>query len=170
MVILFCQNENGVAKEIAEILTSHGADHITDSVIEQKNGRFTVLTKTRKTELKLTNAIAVFCSESKKFKNQAFPKGVIGICEETDRTALEILARSDTPVITCGMNQKNTVTLSSLNGNIWLAALQRNLNDLNGKKILPCEFKIKLKKQYNPFSVLAAAVILLLNGIKPCEF
>lgn len=170
MVILLCRKKSIVAKEIAEILTFHGANHITDSMILQKSGRFTVVTKTQGIDLKLNNAVVVFCDGSKQFRNLPLSKGIIGVCEETDRTALEILARSDAPVITCGMNQKNTVTLSSLNGDIWFTSLQRSLLDFKGNDVLPSEFKIKLKKRYKPFSVLAAATVLLLNGIKPCEF
>lgn len=170
MVILLCRKKSIIAKEIAEILTFHGANHITDSMILQKSGRFTVITKNEVCDLKLNNAVIVFCDNTRQFKNLPLPKGIVGICEENDRTALEILAKSSTPVITCGMNQKNTVTVSSLNGDIWLTALQRSLFDFNGNDVLPSEFKIHLKKRYKPFSVLAAATVLLLYGIKPCEF
>lgn len=169
MVILFSESKNKIAKEITEILKFHGADYITDGMVEQKSGRLILLSKTKPCKLRLNKAAVIFCVKNDKFKNQLLPKGVIGICEENDRIALEIMAKSDTPVITCGMNQKNTVTLSSLNGNVWLISLQRNIYSLSGKKIVPSEFKIKLKKQYNPFSVLAAVTVLLMNGIKPYE-
>lgn len=170
MVILLCRKKSTVAKEIAEILTFHGANHITDNTIVQKRGSFVVVTKTQICDLKLNNAVIVFCDGTKQFRNQRLCKGIIAICEETDRAALEILARSNTPVISCGMNQKNTVTLSSLNGDVWFTALQRSLFDFKGNNVLPSEFKIHLKKRYKPYSVLAAATVLLLNGIKPCEF
>lgn len=169
MVIMFCESKSKIAKEIAEILTSYGADHITDSKVEQNTGRFILISKTKPCKLGLNNAAIIFCTKSDKFKNQMLPKGVIGICDEDDRTALKILSQSNIPVITCGMNQKNTVTLSSLNENIWHISLQRNIQGINAVKIIPSEFKIKLKKQYNPFSILAAVTALLINGIKPYE-
>ena len=68
------------------------------------------------------------------------------------------------------MNSKNTITLSSFGDKSLLATLQRSIIDRNGLEIEPSEFKIKLKKNYNPFSVMASCAILLLCGIKPDKF
>ena len=68
------------------------------------------------------------------------------------------------------MNSKNTITLSSIIDNELLASLQRSIYDINGKKLEPAEFKIKLNKNYSPFSVMASLAVLLLKGIIPKEF
>ena len=39
----------------------------------------------------------------------------------------------------------------------------------NEKEIYPEELRIKIKKQYMPFSVMVCIAILLLNGITPEE-
>lgn len=169
-VILFSDRKNAVACEIVKILTDHGAGYISDKSVITGKGDFEVISEYKKTELDVTDGIAVFIDDSERFSGQRFPHGMVGICEEANRTALELFMQSGIPVISCGMNSKNTVTLSSLNSSSLLTSLQRTLTDCGGKTVEPGEFKIKLTKKYHSFSVMAAAAVLLLNGITPDVF
>ena len=65
------------------------------------------------------------------------------------------------------MGAKNTITLSSINSETLLTTLQRTVTDINGNEIEPEEFKIKLKKEYLPFSVMASVAVMLLCGVIP---
>ena len=94
----------------------------------------------------------------------------MGICEDSNLSALKILMESGIPVITCGMNPKNTVTLSSLTAASALVSLQRTVTDIFGSEAEPGEFRIKLNRGYSPFAVTASAAVLLLSGILPDEF
>lgn len=170
MVILFSERKSRIEKEIIEILTFTGADYISDKTVCSREGVFTIISEYKKTELKIPQGIAVFCDNTERFKNQTFPKGIIGICEDTNINALELFKNSNTPIISCGMSGKNTITLSSLGDNTLLAALQRIITNVNNTEIEPCEFKIKLNKSYSPFAVMASVAVLLLKGITPKEF
>ena len=169
MVILFSDRKTKTEKEIIEILKAYEADYISDKNIHKGGGKLTIISEYKVIDLKIENGIAVFISETDRFKGQKLPRGVIGICEDCNKTALKILSDSKIPVITCGMNSKNTVTLSSINSDTLLATLQRSFTDKNGKEICPEEFKIKQKKNYHPFSVMVSIAVLLLNGITPYE-
>ena len=79
-------------------------------------------------------------------ENIDFSPGSIGVCEDSNSEALKLLMKHCVPVISCGMNGKNTVTLSSINSETLLAALQRTVTDCTGNEVDPGEFKIKLKK------------------------
>ena len=79
-------------------------------------------------------------------------------------------AESGVPVITCGMNPKSTVTLSSLTSSSALVSLQRTVTDIFGNDTEPCELGIKLNRGRSPFAVTASAAVLLLAGITPAEF
>ena len=121
-------------------------------------------------KLNIKGGIAVFCDDTEKFMLQTLPKDIIGICEEGNKTALSVFKKNEVSVISCGMNSKNTITLSSLDNNQLFAALQRSVTDNSGVYIDPAEFKIKLNSKYEPFSVMAGVAVLLLNSIKPDEF
>lgn len=170
MVILFSKRKSRIEKEIIEILTSLGGDYISDKTVQSNNGFFTVVSEYKKTDLKLKDGIAVILDNSKRFDTQIFHQGIIGICEDINHKAFELFQKSNIPVISCGMNSKSTITLSSINDDTALVSLQRIISDMNGKEIEPFEFTIKLNKKYNPFSVIASAVILLMYGIIPERF
>lgn len=170
MVILFSERKSRTEKEIIEILTSFGGNYISDKTVQSNTGLFTVISEYKKTDLKLNRGTALILDNSKRFEGQQFPQGIIGICEDVNQKAFELFQKSGISVISCGMNSKSTLTLSSLSTDTVLASLQRIITDNNGKEIEPFEFKIKLKKNYNPFSVTASAVILLIYGIIPKEF
>lgn len=170
MVILFSGRKNAAERELIEILTGCGADYISDRSVSAGDGIFTIISEYKKTDLRLKDGIAVFLDDTDRFSGQSFPEGMVGICEDTNKTALSLFKESNIPVISCGMNSKNTVTLSSLNSSSLLAALQRTVTDCKGNDIFPGEFKIKLSADYTPFAVMAATAVLLLNGITPESF
>lgn len=169
MVILFSDRKNKTEKEIIEILKSYNADYISDKNIHIGNGKLTIISEYKVTDLEIKKGVAVFISETERFKNQKLPDGVIGICEDCNKQALKIFSDNKISVITCGMNAKNTITLSSINSDTLLATLQRSFTDNSENEIYPEELKIKIKKQYMPFSVMVCLAILLLNGITPDE-
>ncbi|MBR4123136.1 MAG: hypothetical protein IKT93_01810 [Clostridia bacterium] len=169
MVLLFADRKSREENEIAEILKHYNTKHISDKEICWGSA-FSVITLHKSVEIKAKKGIAVFCNDTERFKNQILPQGFIGICEDNNKSALNILKINNIPVISCGMNSKNTITLSSINSNTLVTGLQRTVFDLNYNEILPTELKIKLKENYKPFSVMVSVGILLLNGIIPDEF
>ncbi len=170
LVILFADRKSRTEKEIIDILTLFGANYISDKTVCSLEGVFTVVSEYKNIDLKLDSGVAVICDSTDRFNKQSFPKGIIGICEDTNTNALNLFFKNRTPVISCGMNGKNTITLSSLDDNTLFATLQRSVTDLKGRVIEPAEFKIKLNKCFSPFAVMASVAILLLNGLTPKEF
>ncbi len=170
MVILFSGRKNRIEGEIIEILTSLGANYISDKAVLTGFEPITIVSQYKKSKLDIDNGIAVFLDDTNRFSGQEFKGNIIGICEDCNHKALEIFSESKISVISCGMNSKNTITLSSINSNTLLATLQRTITDINGNEIEPEEFKIKTNKEYRPFSVMACIAVLLLCGIIPTEF
>lgn len=170
MVILFSNRKNRCENEIIEILTKYGASYISDKCVSENKGNFTIISIYKNTKIDLKSGIAVMIDDLNRFENQVFPIGITGICEDVNTKALQIFKNSGIAVISCGINSKNTITLSSINNDDLLTSLQRTLNDNLGNNIYPSEFKIKLTKKYLPFSIMASVAILLINGITPNEF
>ncbi|MBQ8532141.1 MAG: hypothetical protein IJ432_01750 [Clostridia bacterium] len=169
MVILLSDRKNRCEKEITEILTGVGANYISDKAVFSGTEQITIISSYKKTDLKMKKGIALILDDTKRFSGQTFPQGFIGICEDCNQKALELFSKSRIPVISCGMGAKNTITLSSINSETLLTTLQRTVTDINGNEIEPEEFKIKLKKEYLPFSVMASVAVMLLCGVIPTD-
>lgn len=169
MVILLSDRKSKEEKEIIEILTDFGASYISDKAIFSGNQELTIISEYKKTELKIKKGVAVFLDKTNRFDKQEFPIGIIGICEDCNGKAIQIFSNSKIPVISCGMSSKNTVTISSINKESLIVSLQRAVIDINGNLIEPEEFKINLKKEYSPFSVMSSIAVMILCGVIPNE-
>jgi hypothetical protein len=170
LVVLLSKRKSKCEREIIEILKNYGANHISDKFITENENTFTVISIYKKTDIILNRGIAVFTEKSIRLKHQSLPIGVIGICEDNNEIALETYKQNHNAVITCGTGNKNTITISSISNNTIFLTIQRTIINQNGKKYEPCEIKIELSKSYTPFSVMAAATILILYGITPNKF
>ncbi len=164
MVILFSNRKNTLEKEIIEILTAFGGNFISDKVVASQGGYFTVTACYKKTELNIKNGIALIIDDTEKFKSINLPNDMIGICEDQNQTALSIFKTNGLPVITCGNNPKNTLTISSIDFNNYIITLQREIIGINGKIIYPADYKISLKKPYSPQAVMLSCCVLCLVG------
>ena len=169
MVVLFSNRRNKYEKEIIEILTAVGANYISDKAVFSGDAPITIISEYKNTDLKIKKGVAVLLDDSDRFIEQKFPFGMIGICEESNKIGLNIFQKNNIPVISCGMGLKNSITLSSINSETLFTTLQRIITDIKGEEIEPAEFKITLKKQYLPFSIMASVGIMLLYGIIPKE-
>ena len=170
MVILFSDRKSKTEKEIIKILMNCGVGYVSDKIINYSKNGLTVISEYKPTALNVKRGIAVITENTACFEKQFFPKGIIGICESENKNALKVFENNKTPVITCGMNPKSTVTFSSINNDSILLSLQRTVKGINRTETEPQEIKIKLNHKYETFSVMASAVILLLYGKKPTEF
>ena len=170
MVVLFSNRKNAYEKEITEILTACNGNYISDKTVCSGKGKFTVVSVYKHTELNIKSGIAVLLDDGRRFTKQIFPDGMSGICEGTNETALRLFKNSGTPIISCGVNPRNTVTLSSISNRTVFASVQRVLKDFRGNIIDPSEYKIELQKKYSPFAIAACCAILLIHGITPKSF
>lgn len=170
MVILFSNRKSKCEKELAKILGKYGGNFISDKILNNMGEKFNIVSFYKKAEISIDKGIAVFLEKNIRFKDQLLPIGIVGVCEENDKTALEIFKKSHNAVITCGINNKNTITFSSISPNTLFATLQRSIYDINGNLLEPCELKIKLTENFSSFSVICSVIILLYHGIIPEEF
>lgn len=170
MILLFSDKKSKCEEEIIEILKKYGGNYISNKTVYSQNGSFTIISINKPVKIETDTGIAVILDKCDKFNNQDIPCGFIGVCENNNKNALQIIKKNNLPVICCGMNPKSTITFSSMEDNIILASLQRTIMNIKFKKTEPTDFKIKLDKNYNPFSVMASLAILLLNDISPDKF
>lgn len=170
LIILFSLRKSKFEKEIIEILKNYGADHISDKNISIKNNTITVISVYKNLEINFKNAVVIYTEKAIRFSKQIFPIGTIGVCDECNKNALESFKKSNNVVITCGNNNKNTVTISSITKENVMVTLQRTLIGIDGNIIEPGEFKISLTKNYSAYAIMSATIALLLSGITPIKF
>ncbi len=170
MVLLFSERKSKHKDEIREILTHYGASYISDRGITEGELGVNIISIYKETDITLNKGVAVFCDDTERFYNQHLPNDITGICDESNIFAIKSFEANGIKAIICGMGPKNTVTFSSIHDNAVIITLQRTITDYNGEELLPCEFKINLLRKYKPFSVMAAATVLLLHGVIPESF
>ncbi len=166
MILLFSNRKLKLEKEIIEILTACGGNFISDKAVHFAGGLFTVNILYKKSEITAEKGIVLLLDDTERFINQKIPKGMIAVCEEKNSSALEIIKNNGAPVITCGINPKNTLTFASMEKENFIISLQREITDIKGKTVLPSDFKINLKKDYSPQAVILCCAVLLLSGIE----
>ena len=147
--------------------------------LEFENIKQNVMKITKREDLKLINIHSknisnmknivfetiVFCKEIDVDKDQK------DIVEKTCRSCeyiiinsditntMEILPNKKVKCVTFGLNQKATITISSVQDEKAIVAIQRNIENLEGKKIELGEYEIKLYKFKNIQNLLAIASI-----------
>lgn len=165
MVVLFSDENSIFEDEITDILDNYKADCRSRNRVFCSGASFKLVTAHKPLKIDAPYCTAVMLASSDVFAKQEFPERTVGIYEENNRFALELFYKRNVPVISCGMNCKNTVTMSAVEGNKPLVSLQRSITDVNGKQIEQGEFMLENNADYHPFSVMAAKTVLLLNGI-----
>lgn len=161
MVLILSDNENKSDKEIEEILRCFGAAVVSDAEIFEASSNFTVVGRHSIFKISAEKGVVIATDSIKKFKNQYLPSGFIGVCAENNKNALKLFKRNRLSVITCGVGTKNTLSVSSIEQQCMLLCLQRNITDVCGLTVEPCEIKMNLSKDRNLFSILAAASVAL---------
>ena len=166
MVILFSNRKSKLEKEITEILTAWGADFISDKSVTVTGGYFTVAICYKKTDLNIKKGIVLILDDTEKFIDLILPQTLCGICEDTNINAIKVFSKNKIPVVTCGINQKNTLTFSSIDKKEFAITLQREITDINGNGIMPADFILSFEKSYSPQAVLLSCAVLCLLGIE----
>lgn len=161
MVLVLSERENKIENEITEMLKELGVSVVTDKDRLPLSSDFTAAFIHRNTDIDAKCGIVIATDKLAGFKNQRLPKGFIGVCSENNKNALKLFKSNNLSVITCGSGRKNTLSVSSLDGDSILLCLQRSTTDINGNVIEPCEIKIKLKKRRDLFSLLATVCVLI---------
>ncbi len=83
-----------------------------------------------------------------------------------DAPSMKKLAFLQLPAIVCGTSQRDSLSISSVNGESLSISVQRILTALDGSDILPCELKADFVGEFDAYPMLASAAVLLLCGAK----
>jgi hypothetical protein len=98
-------------------------------------------------------------------KQMTLGTGVVGVVSSDNIEGLRCLMKSGVRTVTCGMSQRNTVTLSSSVPNITIC-LRRKLPTMLGQVLEPAEYR-STQNDVECELVLLAAAVRLLCGKEP---
>ena len=75
-------------------------------------------------------------------------------------------------LISCGLRQRDTLTLSSLDSKKPVFSVQRTIYTLHGEKLEIGEYPLMINEDYNPRDIIAAAAVVILykGSILPNAF
>ena len=91
--------------------------------------------------------------------------GKVFIVNNNDTETINRLKDKKAYVITYGLCNKATLTLSSIEQDRMVLCLQRSVTDLGGNKIEPQEFSVSPSKEYDPEIIMLIAAICMISGV-----
>lgn len=93
-----------------------------------------------------------------------FPEGTKLVVDSNNTYIAEKLKDQNNDTVTCGLSAKDTITFSSINADHCAISLQRNIYDMYGQLIEPCEFILHTSENQKEYAILSAAAALILLG------
>lgn len=87
------------------------------------------------------------------------------IVNTNDAETMRNLSCKEAYVITYGLCNKATLTVSSMGQHHIVLCLQRAISTLDGRIIEPQEFSINLLREQNPETIMLIAAVCLINGV-----
>ena len=166
-VVLCGENGEKISDEICKMLSVYGILRICNNRIIQNSNtpHFCIIECKNPSELQLTEAIIVIVGRIMN-KNNFILKGknIVGIVHSSDKTALRLLKNTNISVITCGMAEEDTISLSSNKDDSAIVSINRKMKNFKGNIIEPQEHKINIKAPLTDYSLLAATALILSSG------
>ena len=89
------------------------------------------------------------------------PKAIVLSFAET---GLSISLDGSQQLISCGLRQRDTLTLSSLDRQKPVLSVQRTINTLRGQSLEVGEYPLNLNASYSHRDIIAAAAVVLLHN------
>lgn len=165
-VILYGKNGNKIADEICGMLKPYGIARATRNklVFDSDSPSFLLFECNDIEKINIPQGILVIVGNVAENSELKIKGNFRGVFFSSDKDALQLLKNTDVSVITCGMAEEDTLSLSSIKEDSVNICINRKIKTLNGNIIEPQEHKINLKSPITDYSLLAASAILLCSG------
>ncbi len=162
-VILYGKNGNRIADEICGLLKEYGIIRVGDRRIKfaANSPKFLIIESKCTKEIDIPQGIIVIAGEIEADTELRIKGDFRGVVFSSDKEALKLLKNTEVSVISCGMAEEDTLSLSSIKENAAVISINRKIKTLNGAFIDPQEHKVILKKPITDYSLLVAYAILL---------
>lgn len=119
----------------------------------------------RMPELHLDRGLLLFTGSCPQTAPILLPSGICSILESGNQQAAALLQNSKSPVVTCGMSTKDTLSVASVEEDGAVLSLQRNVSTLDGRLVEPHDFRVSFRAGMRSQQLLSISMILLLCGV-----
>lgn len=166
LLFLGDQNDNRISSKLArilgdEVIASFGSSQLS---FNNTGGRYILADAgTKINNVNCKRCVAVF-KEGFKDSGITLDGAITAVLPSGNHCAANVLARCAVPALTCGFSSKDTLTLSSLGNENAVISLGRRIKTLAGLSIEPIEIPVALSGEYDGYTLLACAAVLLLTG------
>lgn len=171
-VVLCGENGEKISDEICKMLSSNGIIRICDNIVTQNcnTPQFCIIECKNPKELQLSEAVIVVVGTIM-YKNNVTIKGknIVGIVYSSDKAALQLFKDTNISVITCGMAEEDTISLSSIKDDSAIVSINRKIKSFKGKIIEPQEHKLNINAPLTDYSLLVATALVLSSGESQLE-
>ena len=152
-------------------------DYLSNFLVENYKETF----KTNNENIKLFSQNVLPHFESKRpiiiFKNSCslsilhnnIPESSICILNPQNLNAINQLSNKNITALSCGMSNKDTLNISSINYPKAVVSLQRTIKNIHNKTVEPKDIIIDLQNEYDPYSILASCALFLLLQTKDTQ-
>lgn len=93
------------------------------------------------------------------------PPKFLCVLEPQNIHAAAMLQGVDMAAVTCGTNQRDTISIAGLQDGSAVISLQRSLMTLDERILEPHDFTVSLQSEIGPHRILVACAVLLLAGV-----
>lgn len=97
-------------------------------------------------------------------ENFAVGQRAVAVVNSQNAQGLSFAAQHHLKTLTCGLSNKDTLTLSSLREDSAVICLQREIKTLGGGHMEPAEIPVRLRSPIERGDLLSLAAVLLLCG------
>jgi len=162
-IILYGKHDSRIVNEICGLLKEYGIIRVSDRRIESlvNSPRFLVVESKSTKVIEIPQGVIVITGKIEADTKLCIKGDFRGVVFSSDKEALKLLKNTDVSVISCGMAEEDTLSLSSIKEDSAVISINRKIKTLNGTFIEPQEHKVILKKPITDYSLLVAYAILL---------
>ena len=109
--------------------------------------------------------IIIARKQAKPFDKKILGEGkAVAVVDSSDAGLLEHFSQTKIPAITCGLNRRDTISLSSMSESQAVLDIRRGITCFDGTVIEPQEIPVRMKAPAYCFSLMAAASVIILSG------
>lgn len=169
VVLCGAEKDDGVSRAMEKVLSKFGGVQRYNGrqLIGWKNGkspRFLIYESAHIPMVKNLDGILIFKNSFVPNEREEVPSGLIPVLDAQNSGAAAVLKGTGCVAISCGMSDRDTLSVASIDYLSAVVSLQRDLKILTSQILEPHDITIALSQEIGVYPLLALCSVLLLSG------
>ncbi len=161
------QADKQLCHTLAEILTQHfSVLWVNNQTVKVPPGDATMLISDLEsfTSAICDKAVVVFSEIQDIDFLPSPPNKTVAVVDSTSKSLMKYVSQTKLPAITCGLSNKDTITLSSIDMDSAVITLQRAVTCFDATVAEPQEIPVRLSGEMDSFTLMAVAAVFIISG------